>query len=217
MKNNTAKLYRIALLAGLMTATSHADTLFTISGANASVLTNLTIGANFTVGGSDLIVTSLGVQDFNDDGLLFSHQVGIWAAGAGSTLASVTVGAGTVASLNSHFRYVSLSGPTVTLLAGQTYFIGAQMNGDVYSGANQLNVSALSPAALNFDSRYNSASGTFANQNADSGGVGNLRWGPANMQFSVVPEPSTYGLIGAGALASVAFVRRRRKLAGKAA
>ena len=30
---------------------------------------------------------------------------------------------------------------------------------------------------------------------------------------SAVPEPSTYGLIGAGALAAVAFVRRRRKVA----
>lgn len=30
---------------------------------------------------------------------------------------------------------------------------------------------------------------------------------------SAIPEPSTYGLLGAGALAAVAFVRRRRKLA----
>jgi hypothetical protein len=35
--------------------------------------------------------------------------------------------------------------------------------------------------------------------------------------ITAVPEPSTYGLIGAGALAGVAFVRRRRKLSGKAA
>ena len=33
---------------------------------------------------------------------------------------------------------------------------------------------------------------------------------------TAVPEPSTYGLLGAGALAAVAFVRRRRKFAGKA-
>jgi fibronectin-binding autotransporter adhesin len=38
-----------------------------------------------------------------------------------------------------------------------------------------------------------------------------------NLNFAAVPEPSTYGLIGAGALAAVAFVRRRRKLAGKVA
>lgn len=31
--------------------------------------------------------------------------------------------------------------------------------------------------------------------------------------LSVVPEPSTYGILGAGALAGVAFVRRRRKAA----
>ncbi len=35
------------------------------------------------------------------------------------------------------------------------------------------------------------------------------------LSFSAVPEPSAYGLIGAGALAAVAFVRRRRKLSGK--
>ena len=34
---------------------------------------------------------------------------------------------------------------------------------------------------------------------------------------SAVPEPSTYGLIGAGALAGAAFVRRRRRHAGKVA
>ena len=34
---------------------------------------------------------------------------------------------------------------------------------------------------------------------------------------SAVPEPSTYGLIGAGALAAVAFVRRRRKKSGEVA
>jgi hypothetical protein len=32
-----------------------------------------------------------------------------------------------------------------------------------------------------------------------------------NLSMTAVPEPSTYGLIGAGALAAVAFVRRRRK------
>ena len=35
--------------------------------------------------------------------------------------------------------------------------------------------------------------------------------------ITAVHEPSTYGLIGAGALAAVAVLRRRRKLAGKAA
>ena len=34
---------------------------------------------------------------------------------------------------------------------------------------------------------------------------------------TAVPEPSTYGLIGAGALAGFAFVRRRRRHAGKVA
>ena len=36
------------------------------------------------------------------------------------------------------------------------------------------------------------------------------------LTVSAVPEPSTYGLIGAGALATVALVRRRRKASGLA-
>jgi autotransporter-associated beta strand protein len=41
--------------------------------------------------------------------------------------------------------------------------------------------------------------------------------GTGALSVTAVPEPSTYGLIGAGALAAVAFVRRRRKLAGNVA
>lgn len=37
-----------------------------------------------------------------------------------------------------------------------------------------------------------------------------------NISVTAVPEPSTYGLMGAGALAAVAIVRRRRKDAGAA-
>lgn len=50
-------------------------------------------------------------------------------------------------------------------------------------------------------------------------GSGNIHINDINVLGTVtaVPEPSTYGLMGAGALAAAAIVRRRRKHAGKAA
>jgi hypothetical protein len=86
-----------------------------------------TIGTTFTTGPNPVSVTALGFVDHNLDGLNVSHQVGIWQ---GSTLvASVTVPAGTVGTLNGDFRYVGL-GALVTLAANTTYSVNAYTGGD---------------------------------------------------------------------------------------
>jgi fibronectin-binding autotransporter adhesin len=69
---------------------------------------------------------------------------------------------------------------------------------------------------------YTTITGSFANRADDSiFTLGANQWqidyGTNALTLTAVPEPSTYGLIGAGALAAVAFVRRRRKLAGNVA
>jgi hypothetical protein len=95
MKRTLTLVIGSALLAGAASAA----TLFTVidpsgSPAGNRSLANFTIGQEFTVGSSDLLVTSLGYEDTGADGLVGAHDVGIWNS-AGSLVASATVPAGT--------------------------------------------------------------------------------------------------------------------------
>src|SRR5205823_556088 len=58
-----------------------------------------TLGYDFTVGDTALIVTQLGLWDENGDGLVNAHSVGLWDD-AGALLASVTVPSGTIGILD---------------------------------------------------------------------------------------------------------------------
>jgi len=63
-------------------------------------------------------VVSLGVWDQDSDGLLGSHEVGLWASDR-TLLASTVVGAGNAGILDSGFRFTDIS--PVPLTAGQNY------------------------------------------------------------------------------------------------
>ena len=80
------------------------------------------MGWQFTVGSDPIVVTELGFQDFGDNGLLASHEVGIWRLSDEFLINSVVVPSGTAATLDAHFRYASLASSS-TLLSGETYLI----------------------------------------------------------------------------------------------
>lgn len=84
-----------------------------------------TIGYSFTTGSSSggYQVNSLGVLDWNSDGLGAAHAVGIWTSG-GALVASATVDSGTTDTLIGGFRWQSVGG-TPILAANTTYVIGA--------------------------------------------------------------------------------------------
>jgi len=88
-----------------------------------------TIGTTFTTGSDPVDVTKLGYVDRNHDGLLASHEVGIWQGG--TLVVSATVPAETVGELIGDFRYVTLSA-AVTLAANTTYTVGAYTEGDAW-------------------------------------------------------------------------------------
>ena len=83
-------------------------------------------------------VSALGFYDYQQNGLVQAHQVGLWSS-TGTLLASVTVPSGTSAPLTGASRYVSLATP-VLLAVGTTYTMGAYMgNGSdlgVYYGTS---------------------------------------------------------------------------------
>jgi len=81
----------------------------------------LNIGQTFTVANTNIQVFSLGVYDYSGDGLNAAHNVILFSNQ--TAIASVTVPAGTSATLLNGFRFASLPSP-VTLSPG-TYSVVA--------------------------------------------------------------------------------------------
>lgn len=108
-----------------------------------------TVGTTVNVGASNVLVTALGFYDGPDsadannsatpfgDGLLESHEVGIYDSNGNLLTEAMTIPSGTGATLVGEFRYMTLVTP-ITLLAGQNYTIAGQiptvsgLNSDVF-------------------------------------------------------------------------------------
>lgn len=163
---------------------------------------NRTIGFTFNVSQS-LSVTSLGVFDFQNDGLTSSHQIGIWD-GTGLLLGSATIGAGSAAALIDGFRYIDVA--SLNLSAGQTYTIGVERGSDNY---------IFNPTTVTTDplvtliSGVRSAAGTNfirPTEDTNSGRFGpNFRFNPA----AAVPEPSAWAMMMLG-FGMVGYSLRRK-------
>jgi lysophospholipase L1-like esterase len=87
----------------------------------------LNIGHTFTVTRTNLIITALGAYDFGSDGLNSSHIVTLFSNQ--TALVSVTVPAGTEASLQGGFRFATLP-EAVSLQPGNYAVVAYQMNGN---------------------------------------------------------------------------------------
>jgi hypothetical protein len=171
-----------------------------------------TRGWEFTVSQA-IDVVSLGLYDAGGDGLVNSHQIGLWSSSS-TLLASTTIASGTSATLGfDSFRYVTLAN-SLRLDPG-TFRIGAfYVDGD----GDQIAQNAAPVGAAGFvtfvDSRLSGPS--FGDPTTPSAVVGGA-FGP-NFQFraatTVVPEPSSVVLLltGAGVLALVG--RRRMRARG---
>ncbi|MBC8354395.1 MAG: DUF1566 domain-containing protein [Planctomycetes bacterium] len=92
-----------------------------MGGSGGGLQVNATDGWEFAVK-TLVTVTSLGVWDYEADGLNSEIPVGLWDAD-GELLAKATVPAGTAAPSTDGFRYVAIA--PITLRAGENYIIGA--------------------------------------------------------------------------------------------
>ena len=199
---------KIILVAGLtlLAASAQAQFLFqNISGQSPSIIgTNLTAGAAFTVGNQPLLVTALGVYDDLSDGLNQSYSVGIW--GVSGLLTSTIVPAGSGATLQGDFRYVSVT--PLVLSANTTYRIGANL------GFNN----AIPFDLLGFDGTATlDPAFSFANANRFSGyntgfadPTQNFSYNlwAANLQYTTVPEPGAASLLAIGLLVRLALRKK---------
>jgi len=170
------------------------------------------ISANIVAGNEflaheDVLVTRLGVLDFNNDGLETAHPIGIFQAD-GTLLASATVPSGVAAPFESDYRWVDLPQGLI-LKANTPYILSAYypFTGDTGFGADWIGTIAAS-----IDRHFTLLGGGLG----ESDGLAppylesfSQEWGP-NLGATEVPEPSQAILIIVGAAAHAGWSKRRK-------
>lgn len=218
---------RFMLTTGLLTlvlmTSATAAPLLDFTGGTAGfvcgVAQDCVYGWKFTVT-SPISVEALGLWDEGPDGLVDSHQIGLWSSG-GMLLASTTITTANstpVASTSAegNWRFTAIS----PLALG----VGAYVVGATYMAGQadflRIDTTASTMPGVTFDESRGDFASTLVmpistNPFANDGYFGpNLSLG----ERAVVPEPGTFLLVGAGlaGLASIAWRHRQRTYASKA-
>ncbi|HVZ61958.1 MAG TPA: hypothetical protein VG892_14335 [Terriglobales bacterium] len=213
----TGRFLAVVVLALLLLWPASGSTVaFEFESAPTATDNPLSLGFQFTTN-VIMTVSRLGYYDDGGDGLLTSHQVGIFDAG-GNLVVSATVSAGTADPLVGHFRYVDIT-PTV-LWAISRYTIAATSGGpsDPWAYGSSATISGLT-----FDPAINVAptAGRFIYQDDEA-----LHYPTDSFTYMVyagpsfeldlipLPEPGTFVLLGSVFLVCLLSRSRRfRRLA----
>jgi Domain of unknown function (DUF4082)/PEP-CTERM motif len=202
-------LSRFAIIAAVSCLAGTADAgtvgLSVASGGTYAMTGEYVLGYSFLVN-SPISVVSLGVYDESSDGLVNSHDVGLWNS-SGTLLASVTVPSGTAGTLNSSFRFAPVT--PVDLTAGLIYYVGATTQGVSDWWLRDPGTMTTAPEITYDSRRYGLYSGSLVFPDLTGSGTTGYFGGNFEFEPSAVPEPSTFALMIVGGLAFVALRRRR--------
>ena len=218
----------VGLSAGGALAQSNALNFTSVNGGFSDAVPRV-IGWEFTVGSQPILVSNLGVYDYQQNGLQTSHAVGIYRYDNQSLVVSGTVPSGTAAPLSSFFRYTSVT-PTV-LDANTQYIVAAAWasNADDFVWSPSIGSPMADISGLSFDSsiqlgltgtgllpsaRFEDTTDMLEFPSSRIGDVypGDPRTvfvGP-NFTIAPVPEPMNILIIGAVTVASIGTGQRFR-------
>jgi hypothetical protein len=181
---------------------AHAASVPMLDGIGTAALRNDfggTVGFEFKTGTNDIQVSALGFIDPEGDGLLGTHQVGIWLPNNPLPLALATIDPVT-ATANGLYWYANLDLPVV-LSANSVYWIGAEVfNGGDYwmnAGADITNNPGfMQPtfAGFSYDTDPASAAGLyraggFGIPNGRQGGTNDVIFTAANLLGAIPSVP----------------------------
>lgn len=167
------------------------------------------IGFDFTVGSQSLLISDLGMFDFNGDGLAHPHAIRLWDMNS-NLIATVTIPAGTDAVLLNGFRCEPLTNE-LTLAAGGKYILTTSSGADFVPGDPDNSYIANSAATL--DAAITPGQEWEIGPGAHFVVVA-TPFGPfpgPNALFTVVPEPSVFALLMAGGVGLLSARRRDAK------
>lgn len=194
--------------------------VFTDAGTTQGVAhatTGLALANNVTVNAAGgILVLSLGIYDYQLDGLAFAHTVSLYNITGGTSspplLASVTLPAGTSATLDNGFRYITLSDPVFLAENTKVAVVAYQLDGngtvtgDPYADNATFvsNNGALTYSGNSFN--FNNVTSGYPNGSNNPSDV----FGAASFQYEMAPEPGSLALLAVGAAALFSLHRRLR-------
>jgi MYXO-CTERM domain-containing protein len=205
MRNTLSFLMLAGAASQAMADTTAVDLLNPFTAETSNVL----LGWTFTTT-TDIFVTRLGFVDLEADGMVTSHQLGIFEFATGNLITQATLAAGTASTRIGDFLYVNADGAKLT--AGVRYIVVGTDDSDPWTTGPQSNPVFAPEIIPDGGAYFNYGVNTL--QVPTDQFVYSQYFGPTFAYSTAVPGPESVAVFGLGALGAL---RRRRRLSTRKA